>query len=88
VKLLRSDNGAEYISLEFKESLASKDIEHQLTIPGWSEQNRVAERMNHTLKWRARNMRLQADMSEDFWAEAVSHASYLMNRLPSTVINF
>ena len=50
MKLLRSDNGAEYISLEFKESLASKDTEHQLTIQGRSEQNRVAERMNHTLK--------------------------------------
>ena len=46
VKFLRSDNGGEYTSSEFKGYLASEGIEHQLTISGRPEQNRVAERMN------------------------------------------
>jgi len=44
--------------------------------------------MNQTLTERAHSMRLQADMSEGFWAEAVSRASYLVNKSPSTVVNF
>jgi len=35
----------------------------------------------------ARSMRLQADMSENFWAEAVSHACYLVNKSSFTVID-
>ena len=46
VKVLRSDNGGEYISKEFKDYLVSKGIKHQLSISGRSEQNRVAEPMN------------------------------------------
>jgi len=34
VNVLMSDNGGEYISKEFKEYLASKGIEHQLSILG------------------------------------------------------
>jgi len=43
--------------------------------------------MNQTLTERARSIRLQADMSEEFWAEAVNHASYLVNMSPSLAIN-
>jgi len=43
--------------------------------------------MNRAHTERACSMRLQADMSESFLAEAVSHASYLVNRSPSTVVN-
>ena len=34
VKALRSDNGGEYTSMEFKTYLADKGIEHQLSISG------------------------------------------------------
>jgi len=34
VKVLRSDNGGEYTSTEFKAYLAGKGIEYQLSIPG------------------------------------------------------
>jgi len=43
--------------------------------------------MNWTLIERARSIRLQLDMVEGFWAEAVNHASYLVNMSPSTVID-
>jgi len=85
---LRSDNGGEYTSKEFKDYLASKDIKHQLSTSGRLEQNGVAERMNQTLTERACSIRLQADMSEGFWPEAMNHASYLVNISPSTAIDF
>jgi len=34
VKVLRSDNGGEYTSKEFKDYLASKGIKHHLSITG------------------------------------------------------
>jgi len=43
--------------------------------------------MNQTLIECARSIRLQADMSVGFWAEAVNHASYLVNMSPSTAID-
>ena len=87
VKVLRSANGGEYISKEFKDYLTSKGIKHQLSISGCSEQNGAAERMNQILTERARSIRLRADMSEGFWAEVVNHASYLVNMSPSTAID-
>ena len=86
-EVLRSDNGGENTSKEFKDYLKRKGIKHQLSIPGRSEQNGVAERMNWTLTERARSIRLQADMSERFWVEAVNHASYLVNRSPLTAVD-
>ena len=88
MKVLRSDNGGEYTSKEFKDYLASKGIKYQLSISGRSEQNGVAERVNWTLTERACSIRLQADMSEEFWTEGVNHASYLVNMSPSTAIDF
>ena len=43
--------------------------------------------MNQILTEHARSIRLHADMSEGFWAEAVNHASYLVNMSPSIAIN-
>ena len=43
--------------------------------------------MNWTLTERACSIRLQADMSEGFWAEAVNHTSYLVNMSPSIAID-
>jgi len=74
VKFLKSDNGGEYTSVVFKDYLASEGIEHQLSNLGRPEQNRVAECINQTLTELERSMRLHADMSEEFWAEAVSYA--------------
>jgi len=34
VRVLRSDNGGEYTSKEFKDYLASNNIKHLLSIPG------------------------------------------------------
>ena len=72
MKVLRSDNGVKYTSTEFKVYLTDKGIEYQLSISRRLEQNGVAELMNWTLKEHAHSIRLQADMSEGFWAEAES----------------
>jgi transposase InsO family protein len=44
VKILRTDNGTEYVNNEFDGYLSSLGIIHQTTCPGTSEQNGLAER--------------------------------------------
>ena len=45
-------------------------------------QNRVAERMNHTLMESARTMIGCARLSDSYWDEAVGTAAYIRNRAP------
>ena len=49
VKVLRSDNGGEYLGNDFKNYLSENGIHHQLTVAYTPQQNGVAERMNRTL---------------------------------------
>ena len=52
------------------------------------QQNGVAKRMNITLIERARAMLRTAGLPNSFWAEAAKTACYIVNRSPSTAIEF
>lgn len=84
---LRTDNGGEYLSKEFSEYLKEKGIAHECSVPYTPEQNGVAERMNRTLVESARTMLKHARLSNTYWAEAVSTAAYIRNRLPSAALD-
>ena len=86
VSTLRSDNGGEYLSKEFRSYLKSKGIRQELTVPHSPEQNGVAERMNRTLMETARSMMAHAGLPERFWAEAVETAAHIRNHTPTTAI--
>ncbi|KAK3732471.1 hypothetical protein QZH41_003774 [Actinostola sp. cb2023] len=49
LKILRSDNGGEYVSTDFDIFLKSEGVVHQTTVPKTPQQNGVAERLNRTL---------------------------------------
>jgi len=66
VKSLKSDNGGEYDSREFKDFCSEHGIRMIKTIPGTPKQNGVAERMNRTLNERARCMRIQSGLPKAF----------------------
>ena len=83
---LRTDNGGEYLSSAFQNYLKEKGIRHELTVPHSPQQNGVSERMNRTLVESARSMIAHAGLSNIFWAEAISAAAYVRNRLPTRVL--
>lgn len=56
------------------------------TCVGRPQQNGVAERMNRTLIEKARCMLSHAELSREFWAEAVHMAAHLVNRSPNKSI--
>ena len=49
LKRLRTDNGGECISREFKEYFSKHGIMHEKTVPSISQHNSVAEKMNQTI---------------------------------------
>lgn len=46
IKILRTDNGTEYVNKMMDDFLAANGIHHQLTVDYTPEQNGVAERSN------------------------------------------
>ena len=87
LKTLRSDNGGEYTSKEFKDHFKEEGIHHEFTIPKTPEQNGVAERVNRTLVECVRSMLCESKLPKRFWAEALSTATYLRNRSPTNAVS-
>ena len=46
IKVLKSDNGGEYLNFELSQFFAEHDILHETTCPQTPQQNGVAERKN------------------------------------------
>ena len=88
LKCLRSDNGGEYTSNEFKSYCSEKGIRHEKTAPGTPQQNGVAERMNRTIVEKIRCMSRMANLPKSFWGEAIVTACYLINRSSSIPLDF
>lgn len=84
IKMIRTDNGGEYCSVEFEKYCKGNGIQHQLTTAYTPQQNGVAERMNRTLIEKAKCLLFDADLPKTYWAEATSMAAYLINRTISS----
>uniref|UniRef100_A0A251VGU8 Putative zinc finger, CCHC-type n=1 Tax=Helianthus annuus TaxID=4232 RepID=A0A251VGU8_HELAN len=80
IKTIRTDRGGEYCGHEFQNFLKDNGIHHQLSTSYTPQQNGVAERKNRTLMELSRSMMKLKRLSHVFWAEAVSCATYLINR--------
>lgn len=86
IKMIRTDNGREYVNHELEKVFKDSGIHHQLTVPNTPEQNGVAERLNRTLVEKARTMLIDSGLSVKLWAEAVNTANYLRNRSPTKAL--
>jgi hypothetical protein len=79
-KILRSDNGGEYVSKDFKKVLSAYGILHQTTVPYTPQQNGVAERMNRTITETVKCLLFGARLPQQYWGYAVLCAVYVRNR--------
>ncbi|KAK3025978.1 hypothetical protein RJ639_040952 [Escallonia herrerae] len=87
VHILRSDNAKEYMSGSFQNYMNQRGILHQSSCTDTPAQNGVAERKNRHLLETARALLFQMKVPKPFWADAISTACFLINRMPSTVLN-
>ncbi|GJU14284.1 putative ribonuclease H-like domain-containing protein [Tanacetum coccineum] len=81
VKTIRCDNGTEFKNRDMIEFCGSKGIKREYSNARTLQQNGVAERKNRTLIEAARTMLADSFLPNTFWAEAVSTACYVLNRV-------
>ncbi|GJU59792.1 putative ribonuclease H-like domain-containing protein [Tanacetum coccineum] len=81
VKTIRCDNGTKFKNRDFIEFCGSKGIKREYSNARTPQQNGVAERKNRTFIEAARTMLADSFLPNTFWAEAVSTACYVLNRV-------
>jgi len=86
IKYLCTDGCKEYEG-NLTPVLKELGVTHEPTSPHSPQSNGKAERLNYTLEEYTRAMLYQANMLKAFWAEAVTTAAYILNRLPSDSVN-
>jgi transposase InsO family protein len=69
IKVLRSDNGTEYVNQEFEQFLISNGIEHQTPYVNTPEQSGVAKRKNRHLLEVARSLMFTMNISKFLWGK-------------------
>jgi hypothetical protein len=82
IKILRSDNGGEFTSDDFKAFCREVGIKRELSTPYNPQQNGVAERKNRTIMEAVKAMIHDQDLPMHLWAEATRTVVYVQNKSP------
>ena len=87
IKTLRSYNGGEFTSKEFKDLCKEFGIKRELSTPYNPQHNGVAERKNRTIMEAAKAMLHDQDLPMHLWAEVTRTTVYVQNRTPHQVLD-
>src|ERR1041384_3664944 len=87
IRILRSDNGGEYVNATLNQFFQEKGIIHQTTCSHTPQQNGVAERKNRLILEMTRAMILESKTPVFLWPEAIATSVYLINRLPTKILS-
>ena len=87
VQTLRSDNAKEYLSEPFQSFMLQNGILHQTSCVDTPSQNGVAEIKNIYHLETARVLLFQMNVPKHFWVNAVSTTCFLINKMPSSILN-
>ncbi|KAJ9553804.1 hypothetical protein OSB04_017849 [Centaurea solstitialis] len=87
IKVIRSDRGGKYLSIEFFDHLRSCGIVSQLTPPRTPQLNGVAERRNRTLLDMVRSMMSRATLPISFWGYALETGAHILNLVPTKKVS-
>ncbi|GJW67455.1 putative ribonuclease H-like domain-containing protein [Tanacetum coccineum] len=77
----RCDNGTEFKNNDMNQLYGMKGIKRKFSVARTPQQNGVVERNNRTLIEAARTMLADSLLPTTFWAEAVSIACYVQNKV-------
>ena len=86
MKALRSDNGGEYISGEFKNFCSKEGIQREIIAPHNPQQNGVMERKNRKIVSATRAMLHDQGLPMHSWVEACNIVIYVQNLCPHRVL--
>ncbi|RVW39091.1 Retrovirus-related Pol polyprotein from transposon TNT 1-94 [Vitis vinifera] len=88
IQVLRTNNAREYYHNILGSYLLENGIVHQSSCIDTPQQNGVAERKNRHLMEVARSLMIASNVPKQLWGEAVLTATYLINRMPSRILQF
>ena len=88
IQNLRTDNGTKFLSNNMGQYLSSHCIVHQTSCVGTPQQNGISERKNRDLLGKTCALMLHINIPMKFWSQAILITTYLINRLPSFVLEF
>ncbi|KAL6323336.1 hypothetical protein AAG906_029343 [Vitis piasezkii] len=94
IQVIRTDNGGEFVNQDLKQYLNLHGIVYKIallvviTCPYTPQQNGVAQRKNRHLLKVVRASLFGAHMPTNYWGEAITVAAYLINRVPSSSLQF
>src|SRR5713226_670529 len=86
IKTIRSDNGGEFTSNEFKKLCKDSRIKRELSTPYNPQQNGIAKRKNRTIMEAARAMLHDQDLPMHLWVEVARTTVYVQNRTPHRLL--
>ncbi|CAA7045660.1 unnamed protein product [Microthlaspi erraticum] len=75
-------------SRKFNDFWKDEGVVRHKTCAYTSQQNGVAQRLNRTIKNKVWSMLSKSVLSQKFWAEAISTVVFLINRSPSSIVDF
>jgi transposase InsO family protein len=81
LKAIHSDNGTEFRNAPFDQFCLEHGVDQQFSTPCVPQKNGVVERKNRTLVEMARMMLDEHKTPRCFWADAISTACYISNRI-------
>ena len=87
VKRLRSDNGTEFTSQEFKDLMVENKIRQEFSAPYSPHQNGTVERGWRTIFEMARCLLLEANLPKFLWTYAAMTVVYIRNRCFNNRLN-
>ncbi|KFK45117.1 hypothetical protein AALP_AA1G346500, partial [Arabis alpina] len=85
IKTLYSDNGGEFMAL--KAFLSSSGISHLTSPPHTPEHNGISERKHRHIVETGLTLLTHAKMPKTYWSYAFTTATYLINRMPTPVLD-
>ena len=88
IRGIRTDNARDYFNQTLSPFFEKEGIIHQSSCVDTPQQNGVAERKNRHFLEITRALLFQNHVPKSYWGEAILTSTYLINRLPSRVINF
>ncbi|MBW0557710.1 hypothetical protein O181_097425 [Austropuccinia psidii MF-1] len=83
VKKIVSDRGGEFVNAEFKRLADESSLIHITSPPYTPQLNGFSERTNRSILEKTRCLLLGANLPNQYWAEAVNHATFLINLIPT-----
>ncbi|GJV27187.1 putative RNA-directed DNA polymerase [Tanacetum coccineum] len=87
VKVVRSDNETEFVNKKMFNMFSDLGIFHQTSCTHTPQQNGIAKRKHRHLLNVARSLIFQGGIPLRFWSDYILTVVYLINRLPSSVLN-